>query len=67
MNGSLEAPDAPIESQESRPMLSFLRSDLTTRIGLGFLIGAFGLYMAQPADAKADFNQSVAAVVQSVI
>lgn len=47
-------------------MLSFLRSDIAARLGIGFLLGAMGLYVMQPVEAKTNFNERVASVIESI-
>lgn len=43
-------------------MLAFLRSDIAVRLGIGFLLGAVGLYVMQPAEARSNFHDSIASV-----
>ena len=47
-------------------MLAILRSDLVARLGLGFLLGAVGLYAVQPADARANFHQAIESVYKAI-
>lgn len=47
-------------------MSAFLRSDTAARLGIGFLLGAIGLYVMQPAEAQENFRESVVHAISSI-